>query len=52
MHLSQNRDRGKKYMSSMHLEDTFPEVHVHASQVGYTPVVKTSDVLKIRKVEI
>jgi hypothetical protein len=33
------------------MEDTLPVVHFHASQVGYTPVVKISIVLNIRKVE-
>ena len=40
---------------SMHLNSEartlFPVVHFHASQVGYTPVVKRSNVLHIRKVE-
>ena len=31
------------------MEDTFTVVNFHASQVGYTPVVKRSNVLNIRK---
>ena len=46
---------GGKYMSSMHLNsewrNAFTVVHFLASQVGYAPVVKTSNVLNIRKVE-
>jgi hypothetical protein len=33
------------------MEDIFPVVNFHASQVGYIPVLKRSDVLNIRKVE-
>ena len=33
------------------MEDAFPVVHFDARQVGYTPVVKISNVLNIRKVE-
>ena len=33
------------------MENTFPVVHFHASQVGYTPVVKINNVLNIKKVE-
>ena len=29
------------------MEDAFPVVHFHASQVDYTPVVKISNVLNI-----
>jgi hypothetical protein len=35
----------------LQMEDAFPVVNFHASQVGYTPVVKISNVLNIRKVE-
>ena len=53
MQVSQN-GKGENYMASMHLkrmEDAFPVVHFHASQVGYTPAVKRSNVLNIRNVE-
>jgi hypothetical protein len=33
------------------MEETFPVVHFHASQEGYTPVLKISNVFNIRKVE-
>ena len=33
------------------MEDALPVVHFHASQVGYIPVVKISNVLNINKVE-
>ena len=33
------------------MEDVFTVVDFQASQVGYTPVVKISNVLNIRKVE-
>ena len=55
MQLSWNMGMEKKYMSSINLNSEwrtlFPKVHFHASQVGYTPVVKLSNVLNIRKVE-
>jgi hypothetical protein len=55
MHLYLNRGYREKYMSSLHLNiewrTLFPLVYFHGSQVGYTPVVKKSKLLNIRKVE-
>ena len=34
------------------MEDAFPVVHFHASQVDYTPVVKINNVLNIRMLRI
>jgi hypothetical protein len=54
MHLPRNKDSGKKYVIYAHkyrMEDTFAVVNFHASQVGYTPVVKINKVLINRKVE-
>ena len=39
------------YALKLQMEDAFPVVHFHASQLGYTPVVNLSNVLNIRKVE-
>ena len=53
-HLSRNRGRGKNtchLCTEIAYGVSFPVVHFHARQVGYTPVVKKSNVLNIRKVE-
>ena len=44
------RNRGINALKQR-MEDAFPVVHFHASQVGYTPVVNISNLLNIRKVE-
>ena len=40
------------YALKQRMEDDFPVVHFHASQVDYTPVVKINNVLNIRKLEL
>ena len=47
---------GKMHLNSIsalkyQMEDAFPMVHFHASQVSYTLVVKLSNVLNIKKVD-